>query len=541
MLPAALLAQAGNSEKCSVGGQVVSAASNEPVRKASVTLRRADRNPGTEGPPPSYSAVSDAGGRFSIADVEPGRYHASVRRTGFVDTEYGARGPMRAGTILTLSAGQRVQDVNFRLTPHGVITGRVLDEDGDPVAYARVEALRPRYNQGRRQMMSSNGGSTDDLGEYRIFGLPPGKYYLSASNRNGPMLYPAGDRTSAAGDEDYAPTWYPGTTDMAAASAIDVLPGAQMRGINFTLAKMHTLRVRGRVTNAAGGGRQNINVMLMPRDRLGGMTRNSSVARDNGQFEVRGVVPGPYTLVAMIPNGDKTLSVRQSLDVGSANIDNVLLTITPGADIAGRVRADGQATPSLTAMRLSLQSAEIGGVVFGPIGGGTVKEDGSFTLSNVSPDRYSVYAFGTPDGYWVKSIRLGSEDVTDQPLDFTHGAAGELDILISPTAGQIEGTVMSPKQEPAPGATVVLIPQAPNRRGRGQYYKTTTSDQFGHFILKNAEPGDYKAYAWEDVEPGAYMDPDFVKPVENRGESITIHESGREKIQLELIPAETTP
>jgi hypothetical protein len=243
----------------------------------------------------------------------------------------------------------------------------------------------------------------------------------------------------------------------------------------------------------------------------------------------------------MIPNGDKTLSVRQSLDVGSANIDNVLLTITPGADIAGRVRAEGQAIPSLTAIRLSLQSADTGGVVFGPMGGGSVKEDGSFTLSNVSPDRYSVYAFGLPDGYWVKSIRVGSEDLTDQLLDFMHGAAGALDILISPTAGQIEGTVTSPKQEPAPGATVVLVPQAPNRRGRGQYYKTTTSDQFGHFILKNAEPGDYKAYAWEDVEPGAYMDPDFVKPVENRGESITIHESGREKIQLELIPAETTP
>jgi hypothetical protein len=313
-----------------------------------------------------------------------------------------------------------------------------------------------------------------------------------------------------------------------------------MRGFNFTLAKVHTVRVRGRVGNDSDGGRPAASVMLMPRDRMGGMGmgNNRATVRDpQGHFEIRGVVPGAYTLIAMVQDGRKTLSARQSLDVGSNGVDNILLTIAPGGELKGRLRVEQQPTPQLSGIHLSLQPYDSEGIRFGP-SNVVMQDDGSFTMSDVAPDRYTVYAFGLPEGYWIKSIRLGSEDATDQPLDFLHGVGGSLDILLSPTAGQIEGTVMSPKQEPAPGATVVLIPQAPNRRGRGQYYKTITTDQTGRFSLKGVDPGDYKVYAWDDVEPGAYVDPDFVKPVENRGATVTVHESGHEKVQLDLIPAD---
>ena len=139
-------------DRCVIEGQVFSAATGEPVKKANLILRRADVSPSSGNIPTSYSTVTDAGGSFAMKDVDPGQYRLSVTRTGFVTGEYGARGPQRPGTTLTLAAGQHLQDVNFRLTPHAVIVGRVVDEDGEPVAGAQVQAMRYRYIQGRKQL-----------------------------------------------------------------------------------------------------------------------------------------------------------------------------------------------------------------------------------------------------------------------------------------------------------------------------------------------------------------------------------------------------
>ena len=189
-------------------------------------------------------------------------------------------------------------------------------------------------------------------------------------------------------------------------------------------------------------------------------------------------------------------------------------------------------------MRFNLFTADAGGMIFGVVPAGRVKEDGSFTLSNVAQDRYRLSPFNLPDGYYIKSIRLGEQDVLESPIDLTGGVVGTLDVVLGANAGQVEGAVTNAKQDPAPGATVVLVPRAPKRREQSQFYKITTSDQNGHFLIKNVDPGEYQAYAFEDVEFGAYMDPDFIKPVENRSQALSLHEGGREKLQLDLISAD---
>jgi len=131
-------------DRCVIEGKVFSAATGEPVKRANLILRRADISPSTGNMPTSYSTATDAGGSFAMKDIDPGKYRLSVTRTGFVQAEYGARGPLRPGTTLTLASGQHLQDVNFRLTPHAVIIGRVVDEDGEPVANAQVQAMRYR-------------------------------------------------------------------------------------------------------------------------------------------------------------------------------------------------------------------------------------------------------------------------------------------------------------------------------------------------------------------------------------------------------------
>jgi hypothetical protein len=146
---------------------------------------------------------------------------------------------------------------------------------------------------------------------------------------------------------------------------------------------------------------------------------------------------------------------------------------------------------------------------------------------------------GLPSGAYVKTIRSDQVDVLSSGLDTSSGAPAAVEVVISPKAATLSGTVQnSTTGNPAPGATVVLIPQEQERRGRQSWYKMITADQNGGFSLAGVPPGEYKAYAWEDLEFGAYMDPDFMKPFEDKGEAVTLRESDRNSVQLKLLPAE---
>ena len=163
----------------SLEGQVANAITGEPLKKVMLILTPNQQRPDST----PYSTTSDASGHFAMANIAPGSYRLASERTGFVRGAYGSPGPMRPGTTLTLSSGQELKLSIFKLQPHGVISGRVLDEDGEPVANVQIQAMTHRYVQGRRQLMPMGGASTNDLGEYRVFGLAPGRYILTANYR----------------------------------------------------------------------------------------------------------------------------------------------------------------------------------------------------------------------------------------------------------------------------------------------------------------------------------------------------------------------
>jgi hypothetical protein len=145
------------------------------------------------------------------------------------------------------------------------------------------------------------------------------------------------------------------------------------------------------------------------------------------------------------------------------------------------------------------------------------------------------------ESYYLKSVRIGDQDVTDTGVDFTQGfPASEMVVTLSSNGGQIDGTVQNAKSEPAVGVSVTLIPEA-SRRSLSYLYKSATTDQNGHFTIKGIKPGEYKVFAWEEMELGAYMDPDFLKPHESAGEAVSIKEDARESLQVKAIPAESGP
>jgi hypothetical protein len=528
--------------KGSIEGVILRADTGEPLRKAWVTLHGARERGGSEG------ALSDTSGRFSLKDIEPGQYTLTVERNGFVRQSYGQRGPETPGTTLSISPGQTLRDIEIRLTPAAAISGHVYDEDGEPVEAARVSALRYSYHEGQRKLQPWGVAATNDLGEYRLFGLAPGRYFLSAVLERwgrppvagGPVAMVEAD--AASGEMAYAPTYFPGVNDVARAAALEVRSGDDMPGYDISLLPTRSVRVRGRILNlGTGKAVRRAMVAMIPREgavRFHMPSAQSYVDDAEGNFELRGVVPGAYSLMAHVWDADQMLHGRVPLDVGAADIDGLVVPVGPGIEIHGRLQWEGPSPGKEVTPRVHLQPKEED-LYFGG-GTGDVKADGRFTLKNVTDGEYRLHIFDGSEDCYIKSARLGGEDVLQGGLTVTGSkVAGALEIVLNCASGTLEGVVLNDEQQPVTEARIVLIPEG-ERRNQDHLFEITTPDQYGHFIMKGIAPGDYKVFAWENVEYDAYKDPDFLRRYEDAGKPVTVAEGGKLAVQLQLIPADKT-
>ena len=519
---------------CTLEGKVVHAITGEPLRKARLTVV----SPGGESRGPQ-AATSDAEGKFRIVNVEPGRYLLSADRVGFVRSRYGGRTGSSAGTMLALEPGQSLTGMVVKLTPQGVILGSVLDEDGDPAPNVHVMVLRWRFQGGRRELTPAGGGQSNDIGEYRVANLSPGRYYLSATHRQGMFGETRGPRAAPALEEAYATVYYPGNLDPAGAAPIEVRAGAELRGMDIRLLKRRVVRVSGRIEGAGPRGR--ITISLLPQGAgstvwTGG--RAATSARPGGEFEIAGVIPGSYILMAQGGDRENSGYARQNIEVGESNLENVVVRFQPGMQVTGQFRFEGEQPVTRPPVRVTLLAAETGSMMARPAGGaGAIREDGTFTMSNVVGDRYRIEAYGLPAEAYIKSVRYGDQEAIETGIDLTTGAGGVIEVIASMNAGRIDGTVLTANQEPAGGATVTLVPEENRRRQTGRY-KMTTTDQTGAFTIRGVPPGDYKLFAWEEIETMAWQDPEFIKPFEPKSKAVTVRERSRETVEVKVIPAE---
>ncbi|HUE23275.1 MAG TPA: carboxypeptidase regulatory-like domain-containing protein [Bryobacteraceae bacterium] len=445
-----------------------------------------------------------------MKDIEPGKYDLSAQRPGFGNGAY--------GPTLSLDAGQRLSGIIVRLTPNAVVTGRILDEDGEPLAGVNVSSWRYAQGSRKKELWPGDGGDkTNDLSEYRLYGLSPGRYYIQATRPLPWMEAQSQGRSAGKAPEAFAPTYYPGTTDVNKAVAVELKAGAQIHGIDFAFFRIHAVHVRGRMQYPADAGRRPVMLALAPRGSgvyaRWTLRRRADIDDPDGKFELTNIVPGSYSLSAIMMDGNHDITAHQRLDVGSNDIDNLVLTLEAGDSLPGCLVFEGPPPTNLAQIEVGLRDANGNGMHFGPASG-KAKEDGSFTLGNVGADSYEVVVGGLPEGYYVESVRMGDAEVKESGIDATHDAGGPLVITVSAGAGQIEGVARDAKQQPAPGATVLLVPA----------YKDVTTDQYGRFVLKSIEPGDYKLFAWEQ-EPEDYMDPEVLKPAEDRALSVHIREA----------------
>lgn len=520
-------------ELCTVSGIIRDSVTGQPLRKAALQLISVQQRSPTE----PLTADTNGDGAFLFNGVEPGEYRLRANRTGYVAREYGAtnRQGFGSGTQLKLEKAQKLSQLEIKLVPHAVLTGRVVDEDGDPVAHAQVQLMRFRYMQGSRQLMATSGATTNDLGEYRAFGVPPGKYYLSAINRSNYMMAGTGVRSDATGaEEGYAATYYPGVNSPASAIQIDVAQGARMQGLDVKLLRTRTFRVTGQLVIPGGGSRPPVSIMLAKRDSTQYFDRGPmAMPGPGGKFVVRGVQPGSYDVIGHYYTPELQMSVHTPVDVTNANVDVGSLSFTPGPDVSGRVRGEGETAPALEGLMIYLRPAQEQQMMMSQTTA-TVKQDGTFTLKNAARSKAWVSVARLPDGYYLKSARNGEVDLLADAFDLSTVDNAALELVLSEKAAQLQGKVLDAKGQPAGAAAVFLIPSSEEKRKRQELWGRVQTDQTGGFTFKSRAPGEYYLLASMDLEPGEEADPEFLKKLDTNAEKLELKESAMETRQLKL-------
>jgi hypothetical protein len=516
MLLAALLFQAGNvPDKGSIEGVVLRQGTNEPVADVRVSL--SDH----ESP-----VITKEDGKFSFKDIEPfaHTYRLIFSANGYVRREY--------GSALDLSAGQALTGLVVRLTPTGSVTGRLQNSDNKPLSGVTVQLLRPGYDSsGKRVLRKFGTAQTNDLGEYRLYFLTPGTYYLSAAPLpDGRELYSSVGRNEFR--ETYAPLLYP--------RPIEVQPGVTTRGIDLTLQRQQLFRVRGRITDGSTGqAPMRAEVAFHFRDPATGEERMDYLYSENGAFEFN-EVPGTYSFSATVDDPvpvNETYRIRLQkfgtaiVTVLNSDVDGVSITVKPGATVPGRVRVEGGEVNLLSwnistggppqGAKLTAVQGGLSQPVFSPLGEGS-----TFQVYNLMPGEY-VLSLPLLRGGYIKEAWFGGADVLNRPLRYTGAESGTLEVVIGTKMGAVNGKASR-------AAQVVLVP---DRRERVENFYAVTTDQAGQFNIRQVAPGDYRLFAWESLEPYAYFDPELLRRSESRSVRVHVGESSKQTVELQVIPA----
>ena len=542
-----------------IRGRVVAADSGMPVRRAQVRAQageiRANRLVST-----------DAQGRFELKDLPAGRWTLTASKAGYMTLRYGQKRSFEAGTPIEIGDGQLMERADFALPKGAAITGRIFDEYGDAVANARVQVLRYQTVQGQRRLTPAGGGDqTDDTGAYRIYGLAPGDYYLSATLRanNGPFFDDGNNDTTS-----YASTYYPGTGSVSEAQRITLGVGQEQPNVTFALQPVRTVKITGTALNSMGTALTNGMVTLMPADNVGpgggpgpvlfNFGGNGRVRAD-GSFTIANVSPGNYTLMAVAgPGGGRGggFAIRiggpggpglddielASIPLSVANEDITGLTVvtSKGASLSGSVIAAEGSVAKLSTNQIQIVAQPANGQFLpGPLGNrpARVENDGTFVLTGLTGQKF-VRVNGLPQEWTLKAVMLNGVDVTDSALEFRGSTENSgLQVILTDKVSDVNGKVTTARGEVTRDYTVVVFPDDPTKWAfPSRFVKTGRADQQGQFRIRALPPDDrYLAVAVDYLEDGEGTDPQFLEQIKDRATRFALGDGESKSLDLKII------
>lgn len=472
------------------------------------------------------STQTDDQGRYQVTGLPAGRYVVSASKTGFVTVSFGQRRPLRPGTPLELRDGQELANVNVALPRGSVITGHVLDEDGEPLARATVTVWRYQYQGGQRRLVAAGSDQTDDRGQYRVYGLPPGDYVVSATVRvpGRPLervLQFAGGAGAPGGvDEDvpgYAPTYYPGVPSAAQATPVSVGLAQEATNVDIPLQLVRLARVSGLVVGSDGAPLAGVVVMLAP-DESGAVGADTATARAraDGTFTIDNVAPGRYTLFARTRPARDTAPDYAVVPVvvAGADVSQVTVVLSPGATISGTIAFDASASApprTLSGFRVTVPAVDplpVAGTQPARVG-----DDGTFDVSGIPPGRHAIRVPNPPAPWTLKAVVVDGRDVSDEVIELRAGQRlTGVQVVFTDRITELAGTVRDERGEPALGFTVIAFSTDPATwRPQSRTIHAVQADQTGAYRIRGLPPGSYYLVATDDVEPGEWFDAVFLQ------------------------------
>ena len=519
----------------SLRGTVVTADTGAPLRRAHVRLSAPDLRDGR-------TTSTGASGEFEFRDLPAGRYQLSASKTGFVQLSYGQRLSSDPSRTLQLGDGETLRNVTLSLPRAGVITGRLVDEFAEPIPDVMVQAFRWQYVRGRRRLTPAGRfAPSNDIGVYRVFGLAPGQYFVSAHSRGVGM---GPDRAEDA--VGFAPTYYPGTASVSEAQPVSVAVGQEVTA-DFQLVPGRLARVRGSALDSTGRPLTSGSVSLALRVEGGWVSTfggNADRIQDDGSFTLSGVPPGTYTLTASSSGrrgfggpGEDGERGALPLTVYGEDLDNVVVQTSRAVPIRGRVITDEASatfSPQQVGVQLESRDQDEGPMYF--TGRASVGDDGTFELPAFPGARF-LRVTSLPDGWQLRRVLLGGEDVTDAGFEVKAGqAVPSLRVVLTSQVTELSGSVTDPRGETVRDFTVAVFPEdralleLPSER----YVRWARSDQDGRYRVEGMPPGDYLIVAAEGLEDPRTVGPDAFDGLKAQATPVRLADGERKVLPLKL-------
>jgi hypothetical protein len=392
--------------------------------------------------------------------------------------------------------------------------------------------------------------TTDDQGQFRLFGLPPGEYIVSAT-----MRPPGGDATDPGSENiGYAPTYFPGTSNIADAQRVTVGLSQEQSGVIFSLIATRLVRVSGAVLNSQGAPVSGGMVMLTPAGTRVGtgalMQALNGRIEQGGQFRISNVAPGRYLAqVRSNPGGRGGRGgapagadefARQEVTVGGEDLNGVVLVTAPGGRLTGQIRSD---TGTLTQLRqqqitVTARAAEVD--LMGPGGGGgaaRVNADWTFEITGLFDPR--LLRVNLPQGWYLKSVLMNGQDMTDAPIDVPPGqTVSGVQIVVTDKASEVNGRVVDLRGQPVTDVTVIVFPDDDKRwTFQSRFVRTARPDQDGRFQIRGLPSFDnYLIIPVQMLEDGQAGDPDYLTSVRDGAKPFSLADNETRAVELRWAP-----
>ncbi|HEX4276367.1 MAG TPA: carboxypeptidase-like regulatory domain-containing protein [Bryobacteraceae bacterium] len=497
-----------------IEGQVTSLA-GEPLRKASVTLLPAAPVEGQARPGSAHgnTAATGTDGKFAIEGIAAGTYMLIAGKDGYIPQVWGVRAPGPSfGKTITVQGGGRLSGMNITLTPQSILSGRTLDEDGDPTR-AAVNIYKIGWPGGIRQAVRAGKGVVSPDDTYMAGDLTPGRYYVSAS-----LPMPS---TSEPVHEAYLETFYPHTTDIDSAIPIDIGPGEQVHGLDIRLIKGPLFHIRGKATGPMVTSSANVILQLAQKEGgpVGALGLLANVAPD-GTFGMENVAAGAY----VIQSGLSTAIASVPITIRDHDVDDLNVPVGSGITITGLVKTSDDMPPgsplSFALRPVNDPSHRVNAEIAG---------NGTFEFHELRPERYQFSVDGLGPGTYVKSVLSGGTAIASDSLDLTAEGDASLRITLGDHAVSAAGIVRASNGDPAPNVMVALWAAVDGAT------RTAGTDADGRFQFDNLAPGDYFVAAWEELEDGLALNREFRTRFEGAAVKLSLTESAHQEIEITAI------